>query len=132
MHVAQEYMQEIATCLLQMAKCEDERVTQQMNQLTSEAINIVGLRTRIDGTTFAPVISFDTTEGNSLHIDEGFYKRILVIFYPTSRASTAMMCTAQMYYVHCYQQVDTMQTMLQAGRPYATLHCTAHLCDRML
>ena len=76
-------MQEIATCLLQLAKHLDERVTQRMNQLTSEAINIVGLRTRIDGTMSAPGISFGTTEGNSSPIDEGFYKRVLVIYYPT-------------------------------------------------
>ena len=81
----QEYVYEIGACLLQLDFEEDLNASSRLHQLTSEAMNLIATRTRLDRSVLHAVMHQDVLDMHSNadqpcthQLDQAFYTRILV------------------------------------------------------
>ena len=83
--ILQEYMYEIGACLLQLDIADDADASTRLHKLTSEAMNLIATRTRLDRSVLNAVMHQDVlTLSSAGHdpfahkLDGDFYTQILV------------------------------------------------------
>ena len=104
--ILQEYMYEIGACLLQLDIADDADASTRLHKLTSEAMNLIATRTRLDRNVLNAVMHQDVLSLSSVgndpfahKLDGDFYTQILV-----SAVLCLVLCCAVLHFVvlHCY------------------------------
>ena len=120
--ILQEYLSEIGACLLQLDIADDADASTRLNKLTSEAMNLIATRTRLDRSVLNAVMHQDvltlSSVGHDLFahkLDDNFYTQILV---------RAVLCA-----VPCCVQYSAL---LCSALLCSALRCSALLCSALL
>jgi len=94
--ILQEYIYEIGACLLQLDIADDADASTRLHKLTSEAMNLIATRTRLDRSVLNAVMHQDVLTLSSVgndpfahKLDGDFYTQILV-----SAVLCAVLCYA--------------------------------------
>ena len=94
--ILQEYIYEIGACLLQLDIADDVDASTRLHKLTSEAMNLIATRTRLDRSVLNAVMHQDVLTLSSVgndpfahKLDGDFYTQILV-----SAVLCAVLCCA--------------------------------------
>ncbi len=78
----QEYIQAMGACLIQLESGNDASVTDELHQLTSEAMTLIACRSKTQQPSVSPVMNEDLMAGTQrngvMHLDSDHYQRILV------------------------------------------------------
>ncbi len=101
--ILQEYMYEIGACLLQLDIADDADASARLHKLTSEAMNLIATRTRLDRSVLNAVMHQDVLTLSSVgrdpfahKLDGNFYTQILV-----SAVCSAVLCAVLCCAVLC-------------------------------
>ncbi len=78
----QDYIQAMGACLIQLEGGSDACVTDELHQLTSEAMTLIACRSKTQQPSVSPVMNEDLMAGTQrngvMHLDADHYRRILV------------------------------------------------------
>lgn len=87
----QDYIQAMGACLIQLESGNDASVTDELHQLTSEAMTLIACRSKTQQPSISPVMNADLMAGTQrsgvMHLDADHYRRILVRMYACSAFS---------------------------------------------
>ncbi|DBB11507.1 TPA: hypothetical protein ACH3X3_006911 [Trebouxia sp. C0006] len=82
--VAQDYIQAMGACLIQLESGNDASVTDELHQLTSEAMTLIACRSKTQQPSVSPVMNEELMAGTRrngvMHLDPDHYRRILALW----------------------------------------------------
>ena len=91
----QDYIQAMGACLIQLESGNDASVTDELHQLTSEAMTLIACRSKTQQPSVSPVMNEDLMAGTQrngvMHLDSDHYRRILVRVFACSALSDDFM-----------------------------------------
>ena len=84
----------MGACLIQLESGNDASVTDELHQLTSEAMTLIACRSKTQQPSVSPVMNEDLMAGTQrngvIHLDSDHYRRILVRLFALSDDSMTM------------------------------------------